>query len=157
MAYYYELRLLYFENSHLKKNLTRCARCGIYFLTDPRNRNRTDISCPFGCRSFHKKEQSNHRSREYYRDEEGKIKKKALNRKRKRKKNADKEANEDFSDFEKCSPILNYICQIYWLIYRHRYSKEYIYQTIQARLRQHSLDKWGWSEYFYARTAKQPP
>lgn len=64
---------------------------------------------------------------------------------------------EKLSDFEKSIPILNYICNIFKLIYQHHYSKEQIYDIIKPLLRQHSLDKWGWSEYFYPPTVKQPP
>lgn len=38
--------------------------------------------CPFGCRQAHRKENSTKRSTEYYRTDEGKVKKKALNEQR---------------------------------------------------------------------------
>ena len=40
---------------HLCSNLTKCVHCNILFFTDPRNKGRTDLRCPFGCRKEHRK------------------------------------------------------------------------------------------------------
>lgn len=63
--------------------LKRCKHCRIYFITDPRNRSRNDLGCPFGCRDAHRKASSNKRSSQYYQTDEGKQKKKQLNDRRK--------------------------------------------------------------------------
>lgn len=62
--------------------LARCRHCRIFFLTARCNRGRQDLSCPFGCREAHRKQQSHQRSLAYYRTEEGRKKKRELNRKR---------------------------------------------------------------------------
>ena len=36
-----------------------CCRCGIRFLTHPRNANRRDLCCEFGCREHHRRQQAN--------------------------------------------------------------------------------------------------
>ena len=66
----------------LRVCLTRCAHCGIEFLTDPRNLRRTDLRCPFGCRRHHCRQRSGHRSAAYYRTVAGRFKKKRLNARR---------------------------------------------------------------------------
>ena len=69
--------------------LTHCVRCGIRFLTHPRNAGRQDLRCPFGCREQHRKQRSNQRSTAYYQTPSGKRKKKLLNAKRQRGASAD--------------------------------------------------------------------
>ncbi len=67
---------------HLRRYLTRCKHCRIFFLTDPRNRGRRDLGCPFGCREHHRRQCSTRRTNRHYRTEEGKDKKRQLNAKR---------------------------------------------------------------------------
>ena len=62
--------------------LTRCAHCGIEFLTDPRNAKRSDLRCPFGCRRHHRRQCSGRRSAAYYCTPSGRKKKKRLNNQR---------------------------------------------------------------------------
>jgi hypothetical protein len=38
----------------LRRCVCRCRHCHIFFLTDPRNRGRRDLTCPFGCRRVHR-------------------------------------------------------------------------------------------------------
>lgn len=52
------------------------------FLSHPRNANRRDLHCPFGCREHHRRQQANERSRKHYRTDEGSWNKKLLNAKR---------------------------------------------------------------------------
>jgi hypothetical protein len=59
--------------------------------------------CPFGCRQAHRKECSTKRSIEYYRTDEGKAKKKALNEQRRSSQeqqtcNGDQAGNADSND-----------------------------------------------------------
>ena len=56
--------------------------CGIRFLTHPRNANRRDLRCPFGCRQHHRREEAKKRSAAYRRTHEGKRQKKLLNARR---------------------------------------------------------------------------
>lgn len=59
-----------------------CCHCGIRFLTHPRNANRRDLRCPFGCREHHRRQQANARSKKHYRTDRGRKNKKLLNGKR---------------------------------------------------------------------------
>ena len=80
--YYLIVRSVVKEKPHLRKCLTRCRHCQILFFTHPRNAGRTDLGCPFGCRQAHRRKSSTYRSTEYYRSDEGKQKKKELNKAR---------------------------------------------------------------------------
>jgi hypothetical protein len=80
--YYWIVRSVVKEKPHLRKCLTRCRHCQILFFTHPRNAGRTDLGCPFGCRQAHRRKNSTYRSTEYYRSDEGKQKKKELNKAR---------------------------------------------------------------------------
>ena len=59
-----------------------CCHCGIRFLTHPRNANRRNLRCPFGCREQHRRQQANARSKRHYRTDQGRKNKKLLNGKR---------------------------------------------------------------------------
>lgn len=59
-----------------------CRHCGIRFLTHPRNANRQDLHCPFGCRDELRRRRSKERSRKYSRSAAAQRKKKRLNAKR---------------------------------------------------------------------------
>jgi hypothetical protein len=78
--YYWIVRSVVKEKPHLRKCLTRCRHCQILFFTHPRNAGRTDLGCPFGCRQAHRRKSSTYRSTEYYRSDEGKQKKRELNK-----------------------------------------------------------------------------
>lgn len=84
LAYYTLLRSILRTQPALRRCRTRCRHCGIYFLTHPRNAGRCDLRCPFGCREAHRRRQSNQRSAAYYRELEGKEKKRAQNAKRRK-------------------------------------------------------------------------
>lgn len=73
--------------SHACCRLSRCADCGIWFLTRDWNRHRREPLCPFGCRQKRAAEKSAQRVRIYYQSPEGKQKKRDQNRRRKRRKN----------------------------------------------------------------------
>ena len=70
------------DKPHLRKCLSRCRHCRIFFFTDPRNAGRTDIGCPFGCRQAHRRKSAIKRSTAYYKTPEGKDKKQQLNARR---------------------------------------------------------------------------
>lgn len=84
LAYYAVLRSVLRAQPALRRCLTRCRHCGIFFLTHRRNAGRDDLRCPFGCRQAHRQRQSDQRSTAYYRDKEGREKKRALNAKRRK-------------------------------------------------------------------------
>jgi len=61
--------------------LIRCRHCRIFFLTHRRNHRRLHlVSCPFGCRKEHEREESIRRTAAYYREHPDK--KQALNQRR---------------------------------------------------------------------------
>lgn len=82
LQYYCVLRSILRTKPHLRRCLTRCRHCRIFFLTDPRNAGRRDLGCPFGCKDAHRRLRSTVRSVEYYRTGEGKLKKGIQNGKR---------------------------------------------------------------------------
>jgi hypothetical protein len=84
LQYYFMLRSVLRAKPCLRRCLTRCRHCRIFFLTHPRNAGRKDLGCPFGCKEAHRKRSSIERSVEYYRTPEGKLKKKLQNGKRSR-------------------------------------------------------------------------
>ena len=59
-----------------------CRHCGIRFLTHPRNANRRNLHCRFGCREYRRRQQANARSTRHYRTDQGRRNKKLLNAKR---------------------------------------------------------------------------
>lgn len=82
LEYYAVMRAVLVEKPHLRPCRTRCRHCGIFFITHPRNKGRKDLGCPFGCRQSHHQRGSTARSVEYYRTEDGKVKKRKQNGKR---------------------------------------------------------------------------
>jgi len=84
LSYYVVLRSVLRLKPWLRKCLARCRHCGICFLADPRNAGRKDLGCPFGCGRAHRRRQSSCRSVAYYREPEGKVKKRALNARRRK-------------------------------------------------------------------------
>ena len=59
--------------------IVSCHECHILFLTAPCNCDRQDMRCPFGCRMHRQKSESDRRSTDYYRTDEGKSKKRQIN------------------------------------------------------------------------------
>jgi hypothetical protein len=82
LQYYFVLRSVLRAKPFLQGCLTRCRHCRIFFLTHPCNAGRKDLRCPFGCSEEHRRRHSSKRSVEYYRTDEGKLKKKIQNGRR---------------------------------------------------------------------------
>lgn len=82
LVYYRLLRSILRVRPHLRRCLTRCRRCRIFFIAYPCNAGRCDLGCPFGCQGAHRRRESTKRSVAYYRDEVGKVKKKLQNGRR---------------------------------------------------------------------------
>ena len=82
LEYYLLLRSIVKARPRLRRCLTRCRHCRIFFLSDPRNAGRKDLRCSFGCKETHRQQRSTERSVAYYREPEGKIKKAIQNAKR---------------------------------------------------------------------------
>jgi len=143
-----------------QKVTTRCRRCGIFFITDPRNRKRSDLCCPFGCRQLRIQSLSNERSIDYNRTEIGKNKKKQINGRRNKSVPAEiplQSLAPPIYDLEKFPPILNYITHVVRIITGERYSTQDVWRMIVSILRQHSLDNWGYCAYFESASNSRPP
>lgn len=82
VAYEQSLGEIVRGNLDLEPCLVYCCHCGISFLTQHCNKNRTDLGCPFGCREYYRKLAANKRSKNYYQSEPGKVKKQAANARR---------------------------------------------------------------------------
>jgi len=83
LEYYVLLRSGLRGKPCLRKYLTRCRCCRIFFLTNRRNAWWKIRRCPFGCSVAHRQRQSTLRSVAYYQDEAGREKRKTQNAKRK--------------------------------------------------------------------------
>jgi len=143
IQYYGILRKILKENSHLRKCLTRCRHCGIFFLTHPRNAGRKDLRCPFGCRQTHRKRSSTKRSVEYYQNREGKGKKQLLNGRRNQKAYPEQQRSEAGREGAVCPDAtgLVYLQTVISLIEQRRVSMKEIVSLLRKKMRQHSIGK----------------
>lgn len=146
LQYYFVLRSVLRAKPCLRRCLTRCRHCRIFFLTRPCNAGRKDLGCPFGCKEAHRKRDSTKRSVEYYRTPEGKFKKKMQNGKRSRADakvvmNDGEPAGSNLVQYE-CrfaAPMLCYLRMVISLIEGRRVSAAEILEMLARVLRQHSI------------------
>ncbi len=165
MHYYYVLRSVLVSKPELRKYLTRCRHCSIYFLTDPRNKGRTDLGCPFGCGQAHRKERGKIRSTEYYQTPWGKGKKKIINDRRSAKEqslNSAEDATEEqryykVGQMSLDEDTVNYLETVTSLIEERRVGKEEILSMLKAKMRQHSMVKMKRIEYILRYHLGKPP
>jgi hypothetical protein len=147
LQYYYVLSQVLQKDPQLRKQLTRCKECRIFFLTDPRNSRRRDLRCPFGCRDSHRKESSARRSSEYYGTGNGKDKKKEQNARRNRQNK--RSTPGDTNNIKTVNPVirltitaelLSYIQNLLTRIEHCFVSKKEILTLLRKKWRQHSID-----------------
>ncbi len=116
-----------------------------FFLTHPGNRGRTDIRCPLGCRSHHKRVGARKRCSEYYQTDDGKKAKKAHNRRRYELKNTPtKQPNSDVEG-GKDKDFIGHMGFMMSLTEGQRvgpYRIQQIYQTFLQNWRQQGLEFW---------------
>ncbi|MCP4911498.1 MAG: hypothetical protein GY909_00145 [Oligoflexia bacterium] len=150
----------------MRKYLSRCRHCRIYFLTDPRNIGRNDLGCPFGCIKADRKERSKSRSTEYYRSDWGRKKKKLLNDRRGKNKQSNESLKEQSGKEEGCyesgemvvdSETVNYLQGVVSLIEGFRVTEEEILTMLKAKMRQHSMDKGKRIDYIFRYHPGMPP
>lgn len=147
LQYYFVLRSVLRAKPCLRPCLTRCRYCRIFFLTHPCNAGRRDLGCPFGCQETHRKRSSTQRSVEYYGTEEGKIKKKMQNSKRRKSKaniNSDSPPEEARRDLvlDGCkfdADMAGYVRMVTSLIEGRRVSLGEILEMLVRAVRQHSM------------------
>lgn len=171
LEYYYVLRSVLRDRADLRRSLTHCVHCGIFFITDPRNAGRDDLRCPFGCREAHCKQSSTERSVAYYRTEEGKLKKQLQNGKRRRARSASecdigssekkKQAEEVLSlrhggsSFDE--GIVLYLMMVTSLIEGRSVSLEEVLEMLLRVVRQHSMARRRRADYLVWHLKSNPP
>jgi hypothetical protein len=136
LSYYVVLRSVLQVKPWLRKCLARCRHCGIFFLTDPRNAGRRDLGCPFGCSRAHRQKHSTQRSVAYYQEPEGKIKKQALNARR-RKSPAPPTPPSPVPPGLR--PLLHYLCGVLGLIEGRPVGLWEVIQMLERTARQHRM------------------
>ena len=162
--YYVVLRSVLCSRTDLRRCVTRCRHCRIFFLTHPRNAGRLDLGCPFGCREAHRKRRSSQRSTEYYGTEEGKTKKKIQNGKR---RHGDARAGHDAQllrgrhldrDGVRLDAVMvGYVRMVTSLIEARRVSQEEIVEMLVRTMRQHSIVRRRRMDYVLAYLKKNAP
>ncbi len=160
--YYVVLRSVLRARAGLRRCVTRCRHCRIFFLTHPRNAGRRDLGCPFGCKEAHRKRRSTQRSVEYYGTEEGKAKKKIQNDKR---SESDARADHNLSSSRQLerdgirldAVMVGYVQMVTSLIEARRVSEEEIVEMLVRTMRQHSIARRRRMDYVLAYLKKNAP
>jgi hypothetical protein len=146
LAYCVLLRSVLRIHPRLRRCLTRCRHCRIFFLTDPRNAGRGDLGCPFGCREAHRRRESHQRSGAYYRDEPGKLKKTLLNARRRKPPTSATEAAAPppVEPLRWPHPILSYVRLLVRLIEARPVSVDEVLEMLTRAVRQHTMVRTPW-------------
>ncbi len=134
----------------LRKCLARCRHCGIFFLADPRNAGRRDLGCPFGCSRAHRQRQSTLRSVAYYREPEGKIKKEALNARRRK-------SSPPSNPVLPARHFLRYLCVVLGLIEGRTVGLWEVEEMLERIARQHRMVRTRRIDQGVAWLHEQPP
>ena len=161
--YYVVLRSVLRNRSHLRRCLSRCRHCRIFFLTHPRNAGRRDLRCPFGCRDAHRKQRSIQRSVAYYGTEEGKEKKKIQNGKRNQSRARiddnhqalGRKPDRDWIRWD--AGIVGYVRMVTSLIEARHVSEGEIVQMLVRAMRQHSIARRRRMDYVLVQLNKNAP
>lgn len=155
--YYVVLRSVLRSRPHLRRYLSRCRHCRIFFLTHPRNAGRRDLRCPFGCREAHRRQRSTERSVAYYATAEGKGKKKMQNGKRVPHA-VRAQANPPVRGaLELAAGIVRYAAMVASLIERRGVSAAEMLQRLVRAMRQHSMARRRRMDYVVAQLHKRGP
>jgi hypothetical protein len=165
LEYYVLVRSVLRTKPLPRRSLVRCRHCAIFFLTHPCNGGRKNLSCPFGCREAHRRRQSTIRSGAYYREPEGKRKKRDLNQKRRRPTLAGQapgvppaRAPVPESARAPWNPLLlEYVRMVVSLIEGRPVSPTEILEMLQRFLRQHSLGRRRKIDHTVAWLHENPP
>jgi len=155
LSYYVVLRSVLRLKPWLRKCLARCRHCGIFFLTDARNAGRQDLGCPFGCRQAHRQSESSRRSVDYYRQPEGKAKKRELNARRRKTPPATPSSQPPLLPWPR--PILDYVRVVVSVIEGRPVQLSEIVEMLQRTLRQHRMVRTRRIDQGVAWLNEQPP
>ena len=153
LSYYVVLRSVLRIKPWLRKCLARCRHCGIFFLTDRRNAGRQDLGCPFGCSRAHRQKQSTQRSVAYYQEPEGKVKKQALNARRRKKP----QPAEPLPVPPGLRPFLRYLCVMIGLIEGRPVQLWEVIEMLERTVRQHRMVRTRRIDQGVAWLHEQPP
>jgi hypothetical protein len=154
LSYYLVLRSVLRIKPGLRKCLARCRHCGIFFLTDPRNAGRRDLGCPFGCSRAHRQKQSTQRSVAYYREPEGKVKKQALNARRRKRPQPPEPPSPVAPGLR---PLLQYLCVMVGLIEGRPVALWEVIEMLERTVRQHRMVRTRRIDQSVARLHEKPP
>lgn len=154
LSYYVVLRSVLRVKSWLRKCLARCRHCGIFFLTDPRNAGRKDLGCPFGCSRAHRQKQSTQRSVAYYREPEGKVKKQALNARRRKTPSPPPPPSPVAPGL---GPFLQYLRRMVGLIEGRTVGLWEVIEMLERTMRQHRMVRTRRIDQSVAWLNEQPP
>jgi hypothetical protein len=153
LSYYVVLRSVLGLKPWLRKCLARCRHCGIFFLTDRRNAGRQDLGCPFGCSRAHRQKQSTQRSVAYYREPEGKVKKQALNARRRKRP----QPPVPLPVPPGRRPFLRYLCVVIGLIEGRPIGLREVIEMLERAVRQHRMVRLRRIDQGVAWLHEQPP
>lgn len=157
LGYYVLLRSIVRSQPELRRCLKRCRHCRIFFFTHPRNAERQDLRCPFGCRQAHRKRQSNQRSIAYYQDERGKVKKQQQNAKR-RKKTVPVAASQLPEEGPLWpEPVVEYVRMVTSLIEGRLVSLAEVLEMLRRVMRQHRMVRTRRIDQIVAWLNERPP
>jgi len=165
LAYYLVLRTAMRSRRDLRRCLTRCRHCRIFFVAHPRNGGRADLGCPFGCREAYRKKRSAERSVAYYRTAAGKEKKAQLNSRRREGSGGDRRvvaqrpatpaAESDVIEFD--AAIVAHVRVVVSLVERREVSREEIVAMLERTVRQRRIGRQGRRAYILRWLAEHPP
>ena len=154
LSYYGVLRSVLRIKPWLRTCLAHCRHCGIFFLTDRRNAGRRDLGCPFGCSRAHRQQQSTRRSVAYYREPEGKVKKQALNARRRTRPSPPPPPSP--TPLER-RPFLHYLCVVLGLIEGRRVRLGEVLEMLERTARQHRMVRTRRIDQTVTRWHEKPP
>jgi hypothetical protein len=154
LSYYLVLRSVLRLKPWLRKCLARCRHCGISFLADARNAGRQDLGCPFGCSRAHRKKQSTKRSVAYYQEPEGKVKKQALNARRRKSPRPPEPPSPLPPELR---PFLQYLCVMLGLIEGRPVQVWEVIAMLKRTVRQHRMVRTRRIDQGVAWLHEQPP
>jgi hypothetical protein len=164
VEYHFVLAAVLEAKPHLEPLLASCRHCRILFLTDPRNRGREDLGCPFGCRDMHRRESSSKRATRYNQTAAGKAKKQQYNKNRSESgaklapiKEPVVQESEQGGSSEFDAVIVEYVRLTTRLIEDRAVSRDEVIEILQRAVRQHSMGRERRIDYVVRHLNKHPP
>jgi len=138
------------------------VHCRIFFLSDPRNRGRQDLGCPFGCRSAHRRKRSTERSTAYNRSPAGKLKRKLRQEKRSGRSppspgDGGQPEEAPLEGLELQAGVVEYVRVVTSLVEGRGVSLEEVLEMLRRSVRQRSLARERRIDYALRTLKEKPP